>query len=254
MNRFRISTFAWALMLAGGYIFSSCNKHEHDPEPTTGSLMFHIHTMVDTNEVEDYGTVYTFTGGRKIIVDLAQLYMSEIELIKLDGSSYPVSGKIILKKQESEEYEIGDVPIGNYKTIRFKVGLNSTVNASTPLASDTVLNQPSMWFSTSSQPEGYAFLHFKGSIDTSATANGTTLSSFDFKIGTSAHFHSVTLPEKQFSVSKSGGLVHFVADYSRLFKNVDLKGSLFVSDKADNTSSLAATIGDNIMDLFDYED
>jgi len=182
------------------------------------------------------------------------LYISEIELIKLDGSSYPVSGKVILKKKETEEYEIGEVPIGNYKTIRFKVGLNPTVNASTPLASDTVLNQPSMWFNTSAQPDGYAFLHFKGAIDTSASANGTSLSNFDFKIGTNSHYHTVTLPDQQFSVSTSGGLVHFVADYSKLFTIVDLKGLLFVTDKADNSSSLAATVGDNIMDMFGYEE
>jgi hypothetical protein len=210
--------------------------------------------MVDTNEVEDYGTEYVVTGGRKINIALAQLYISEIELIKLDGSSVPVSGKVILKKKEVEEFEIGEVPIGNYKTVRFKVGLNSTVNASTPLANDTVLNEPSMWFNTSAQPDGYAFLHFKGAIDTSVAGNATKLSAFDFKIGTSAHFHMVTLPEKQFSVSKSGGLVHFVADYSKLFTNVDLKGLLFVTDKADNSSALAAIIGDNIMEMFDYED
>jgi hypothetical protein len=254
MTRFITTFLVFVFTITSAFIFSSCNKHEHDPEPTNGALMFHIHTMADTNEVEDYGTEYVLTGGRKIRIDLAQLYISEIELIKLDGSSYPVSGKVILKKKETEEYEIGEVPIGNYKTIRFKVGLNPTVNASTPLASDTVLNQPSMWFNTSAQPDGYAFLHFKGAIDSSATASGTALSNFDFKIGTSAHLHTVTLPEKQFSVSKSGGLVHFVADYSKIFTNVDLKGLLFVTDKADNSSSLAATIGDNIMDMFGYEE
>jgi len=254
MLGFKISSYVRAVILASTVFFSSCNEHVHDPEPTNGALMFHIHTMVDTSEVEDYGTVYTLTGGRKIRADLAQLYISEIELIKLDGSPVPVSGKIVLKKKETEEYKIGDVPIGNYKTIRFKVGLNSTINDSTPSLSDTILNQPSMWLNTTAQPDGYAFVHFKGAIDTSASANGSVLSPFDFKIGTSAHFHRVTLPDKQFSVSKSGGLVHFVADYSKLFTNVDLKGLLFVTGKADNSSSLAATIGNNIMDMFDYED
>ena len=245
-------SFTWILLLAVALVFSSCNKHEHDPEPTNGALMFHIHTMADTNEVEDYGTEYTLTGGRKIKIDQAQLYISEIELIKPDGSFFPVSGRVIFKKLESEEYEIGEVPIGSYKTIRFKVGLNPTLNASTPLASDTVLNQPSMWFGTSSQPDGYVFANFKGSIDTSVSVNGAALTRFEFRIGTSAHFQTVTLPDQEFSVSKSGGVVHFEIDYARLLKNVNLKEPLFVTDKSDNSSGLAGTVALNILDLFGY--
>lgn len=243
---------SWILTLFIALIFSSCNKHEHDPEPTNGALMFHIHTMVDTNEVEEYGTEYTLTGGRKIKIDLAQLYISEIELIKPDGSFFPVSGKVIFKKLELEEYEIGEVPIGSYKTIRFKVGLNPTLNAAIPLASDTILNQPSMWFGTSSQPDGYVFANFQGSIDTSVSVSGAALTRFEFRIGTSAHFPTVTLPEQEFTVSKSGGVVHFEIDYARVLKNVNLKEPLFVTDKSDNSSLLAGTVALNILDLFGY--
>lgn len=70
-------------------VFSSCKKDkDEDPTPvsTTGSLMFHLHTMADSNEVEAYGDTLIMSDGRQITVSTSQLYISNIKLIKTDGT------------------------------------------------------------------------------------------------------------------------------------------------------------------------
>ena len=135
--------------------------------------MFHLHTMADTNEVESYGDTLVMSDGRQIAVSTAQLYISNIKLIKTDGSVVDGPSGTIIMKQGEEEYDLGTAPVGNYKSVRFDVGLSDASNASTPASSDQVLYQPSMWFGASAQPDGFVFINFAGSIDTTAAANGT---------------------------------------------------------------------------------
>ena len=113
---------------------SACKKStDNSPattqEPTTGTLYFHLHTDVDTNEVDNYGDIYVLTGGRKISVIKAQLYISNIQLVRADSSVYTVPNTVLLKMQETEPYLVGNVPAGNYVTVRFTIGLDSATNA-----------------------------------------------------------------------------------------------------------------------------
>src|SRR5580698_6787172 len=81
-------------------LFSCKPKDSPVPAVTaTGTLAFHLHTDVDTTEVDVLGQVYKLSTGRQISVSFAQLYLSHIQLIKLDGSTYEVPNLIILKNQ-----------------------------------------------------------------------------------------------------------------------------------------------------------
>ena len=62
-----------ALMCSTGLYLNSCKKKDTTPPPpANGTLGFHFHTNVDTNEVEDLDSMYVMTGGRKITVHFAQ--------------------------------------------------------------------------------------------------------------------------------------------------------------------------------------
>ena len=124
------------MVLVSFSLFTSCKKVDPTPTPTTptesiptGQLRFHLHTFIGENEVDKYDIEMMMPDGRMISLDIAQLYISDIQLVKLDGSYYNVPSNGVLKVCESESVIIGDVPIGNYKTVRFKVGLSPTVNA-----------------------------------------------------------------------------------------------------------------------------
>ncbi len=249
--------FCAALLFAGLITFSSCKK---DPvDPGTGSVLFHLHVYLDKNEVEDYNTVYTTDSGRKISLDLAQLYLSHIQLVKADGSLYEVTDKKILQVLETESYALDNIPVGEYKSVRFHLGFDATANQAAPSTDAALLDQPDMWFGSAPQPDGYVFLHVKGTIDTTAAASGSVaqMQPFEYKFGTAANYLEVVLPEKPFTVVKGqAALVHLLADYYQIFDGIALNqpANLLVLTAAGNTTTPGTVFTRNLAGLFRYED
>lgn len=249
---------------------SACDKKnkENDPAPSDnggdnvpkGTLLLHLHNYLDETEVDGYNIVYTTSEGRKISLTKAQLYLSNFELIKLDGSTYTVPDKYILKLQENQVYQLGDVPVGNYRSIRFRVGLSPTLNASAPSASSSdILNRPDMWFGSTAQPDGYVFLHLAGKIDTTAAANAANadMAAFQYRIGTNAQYKQITMPNKNYTiVTNQVQYAHMYVDYVKLFDGINLtnEDNLMLVSPADNATSLGTKLGNNLSNIFLYED
>jgi hypothetical protein len=235
---------------------NSCKKADTTPTPANGIFYFHLHTNVDTAEVGSLGAVYTMTSGRKITVTKAQLYLSNIQLVKFDGSLYTVPGVYILKRQEEEVYSVANVPSGNYISVRFNVGLNPTQNALTPVAADSTLNQPAMWFGATAQPSGFVFVNFQGTIDTTTAGTGTLLYPFSYKIGTNTNLKNVLMPNQNFAVSPNQiQYVHIIVDYSKLFTGIQLNNNsnLMMNTIAANATGLGVQLTNNIPLMFRYE-
>jgi len=237
--------------------FSCTKKNDNNPE-VTGQLYFHLHTNIDDSEVDDYNSVIQSAGGRKISLSLAQLYISNIELVKLDGSVYSVSDKVILKDFENEAYLIGNVPSGNYKSIRFLVGLNASTNDKTPIATDSVFNHPEMWFGSAAQPQGFIYLNVQGKIDTTANASGAEaqMVQFAYKIGTTTNIKQVVMPDNNFTVLPNQiEYQHIIINYMKIFDGIDISkaGNLSVQSTSDNSNAVAQKIVNNIPGMFHYE-
>jgi len=250
------------MVLVSLSLFTSCKKVE--PAPTnfnesvpTGILKFHLHTFINDLEVDAYGIETTMPDGRAISLEMAQLYISEIQLVKLDGSIYNVPCKGVLKVFESESVTLGNVPVGNYKSVRFKVGLPASTNALAPTTEGytSLLNQSEMWLSSIAQPDGYAFLNFRGSIDTTTAKNGTKVP-FEYKIGTNANLVEVVMSEQNFSIYKDVvGYVHMKIAYDQLFDGITLSNNAFlhITSVADNALPIVETLKQNIAKMFIYE-
>lgn len=243
-------------------VFVSCKKDKTEPTPDpttptpTGTLMMHLHTYIGINEVDAYNIVYTDELDRKISLSLAQMYISGIELVKADGTTYSVSGTKVLKVFETETYLLGNVPVGNYTSVRFKVGLDATTNGMDPSANTALLNHAEMWLGATAQPDGYVFLNAQGKIDTTADASGTVaqMQNFTLKIGTNAHYVTVNMPAQNFTILKDQvEYLHMYADYSKLFSGLDLHQVLTVSSVADNGTTLGNAVAGKIATIFSYE-
>lgn len=250
--------FNTAFLLLIIYFNFSCTKKNDAAPEVTGQLYFHLHTNIDNSEVDSYNSVIQSASGRKISLSLAQMYISNIELVKLDGSVYSVSGRVLLKDFENEVFFVGNVPAGNYKSVRFSIGLNSTANAKTPISTDTIFNRTEMWFGSTAQPQGYIFLNVQGRIDTTAKANGTEVQmvQFSYKIGTTTNIKQIVLPDQNFTVLPNKiEYVHMIINYMKIFDGIDLgkAGNLSVNSPADNTSDVAIKITNNIPLIFNYE-
>ncbi len=248
--------------ITGLIMLLSCQKTDTTtPVATpTGIFMFHLHTYIDFSEVDAYNITYTTLAGRKMSLSLAQMYISDVQLVKLDGSTVSISGKKILKTFEQETVIVGEVPVGNYKSFKFKVGLDATTNASSPSSSaDTsILNRTDMWFSSTAQPSGYVFMNVQGKIDTTTAGNGTAaqMQPFVYKIGTNANYTQITMSDKNFTVVEGQPIFgHLIIDYSKLFSGIALNQSanLSVATVGANTSAVATKIVNNIPSMFSYE-
>jgi hypothetical protein len=248
-----------AIAFVGTLSFNSCKKEDDNkttPPSTTGTLMFHLHTYADTNEVTNYNQTYVMTGGRRIVVTTAQLYLSNIKLIKSDGTEIEAPSINLFMHQGTEDYEVGDVPQGDYKSVHFDAGLSDEANATIHTSTDQALNQSSMWFSATPQPDGFVFINFQGKIDTTAAGTGTNLIPFVYKIGTTAHRVTISMPVKSFTVTANQTTtVHIIADYAKLLYSVQLNipGNLSLTTAAQNAGTLAEQMSANINNLFDYE-
>jgi hypothetical protein len=224
-------------------------------ETPKGKLLLHLHSYLELNEVDKYGVIYTDSEGRKISATNTQMFISNVELIRYDNTAYKVPDLIILQKQGTYTYVIGDVPVGNYKTIRFGVGLNQNDALKSPSGD---LGDPSMWLGPSSKADGYVNLSFKGKIDTTSTANGSEaqMQEFEYRIGTSRHYRTVAMPEKPFVIARQTQYIHMTADYMKLFAGIDLSqpSNLKIVSETDNALPLSEKIMSNIQYVFAYEE
>jgi len=111
----QLSKFIFFNFIILSFLFSCVNKKSEDPisNPVVskGNLRLHLHTYIDIDEVDAYGIVYSTSTGRKISLNLAQLYISKFQLVKMDGSLFNVPDTIILQVQGNDTYIIGDVPL-----------------------------------------------------------------------------------------------------------------------------------------------
>lgn len=234
--------------------FSACKKKNPTPNTPKGLLYLHIHTDIDTNEV-DAGTVARDSGGRQFSLNVAQFYMSNIVLYKSDGTSVTTANAIVLKTIGEEEYYVGSIPTGNYTSISFDIGLSDADNVGTPsaLPSGNVLStqNPNMWFGPGM---GYMFMNLQGMADTTAAQNGLVNAPFTYQTGTSKQRISIRMPQHApFAViANQQTFVHLIADYGKALRGVNLglgTATPFIADSAATNQ-----IANNIYSMFRYEE
>ena len=193
------------------------NKTTNPTPPTTyGVISFHLHTNISTNEdsltpsglgfpIQDsiFTTIPSHKGYVNIMLDTAQLYISNIVFHNVNGSTAAVSGQYILKYIGAEgPYIVGSVPTGNYNSVSFNVGLDASANGMNPSmnmadasqqfpgsgagTTFNVFNPPAtftnsvgdagtiapMWSGSWNSSTGYYFVNVSGFADTSVNQTG----------------------------------------------------------------------------------
>ena len=251
ISKFILCCTAAVLIFMGG-----CKT---DPTPTA-MLMLHLHTNIDTNEVAP-GASYPNWAGRNVQFTRAQYYLSNITLTKTDGSKVGLSGRVLVT-WGTEDYMVGNIPVGSYKSISYQVGVDANNNHTDPAshtATDVLSAQnPSMHFADNAT--GYIFMAVEGMVDSSATGTGTPNKTFSYHIGTDALLTTVAMPDHSaapysqvYTATANGSITfHMIADYGKLFKNVDMKTNT-VTNTIDNPT-LATALAVNISSMFRYEE
>lgn len=244
------------LVVLTAVLFATGCKKKTDT-PQTAMLMLHIHTNIDSNEV-DQGGIYTNWAGKGVTLTRAEYYISGIKLTKIDGSTVDVDGTTLVQWTR-EVYNIGNIPTGSYKSISFNVGVQPSDNHKDPATQtgDLATQNPLMNYSTTAN--GYIFLAVAGLVD--SNASGTPNKAFSYQIGTDALLKTVTLGDHSaapynapYVATVNGSItIHIVGDYGKLFNNVDMIQNS-QTNSTDVNTALGATLAGNIPSMFEYEE
>lgn len=238
---------------------TGCKKDKEDnlnPTPTvqTQELSLVFKPVAGADDV-DFASAHTTTSGQKFTLSTLRFYMSNIRLIKSDGAEYPLTGKYLLIDPTTSHFHLGGVPVGDYKGLKFSVGIDSATNhmdptvypSTNPLAEQT----PSMHWTWNS---GYIFLMVEGSCDTTVSNTDTlTLGQYShsmyFHLGMDMLLRNVDLSNSAFTVtSGTDKYVYIQTDVNELFNGVDLKTEN--QSHTMGTMMLATKVADNIADMF----
>lgn len=258
----------FALIVIAG---SSCHKtNNSSPQALVG---LHLHTFIDTNLIDPvlYQTEYfTDSLGRLEHLSTAQFYVSNIGFRnKSTQQWYTIPNAVILKRIQSEEYPIGNVPAGTYDAMQFTVGLGNALNSQSPMAfssttgADTVLSateQSVMWGSGMAgmagmgAVSGYTFVNVQGydSLDHLP---------FSYQVGGYGDTVQIIMPYAAgftLAANEPGVVqyIHVLADYGKLMQTVrPITPTNNISYFWGNgtTPATASSIWNNIIRMFRYE-
>ncbi len=247
-----LSIFAVTILLSIQILFSGCKKDPVLPENTVQQLSFHIHDKVG-NQAADYSTTFNDLAGRKLILSDFRYYLSNIVLIKNDGSEFPLTNVVLLVSPTEQDYMLAEVPVGDYKGFKMLYGLDSVTNhqdpATYPAGSPLAIQSPGMHWDWNS---GYIFSKIEGLCDTSLAGDGQADFQFFYHVGMDMMKRTVDMSNHPFSV-KAGSDKELVLELDLLdiLANVDLRTEN--ETHTFNNMPLAEKIADNFSTSFTVE-
>jgi hypothetical protein len=129
--------------------------------------------------------------GATIKFDYAGYYLSNIQLQTSNGS---VNIDTVLRiTANTPNISLGQIPVGNYQSITYTIGVDSATNHADPTVYATghplALQVPSMHWSWNS---GYIFARIEGAIDTSANQSAGFTVPFEYHLGGDNYKANVT--------------------------------------------------------------
>ncbi|MCU0435945.1 MAG: hypothetical protein MUC87_20980 [Bacteroidia bacterium] len=252
------SLFATTLIACSLFV-SSCDRDDDDdvtPAPTinTGSLSIHVENMFDTLPFTLGNSSYVTANGDTLNFSMYKYYISNIKLIRPDGSHYAEAGGYHLinaADTNSLEFTIANVPNGAYSGIEFMIGVDSLRNVS---GSQTGALDPAngMFWTWST---GYIMAKMEGSSPQSGAANNSIV----YHIGgfsganTSLRMASPSFNGDQANVSSTATPeVHIKCDVAEWFRNpVTINVATTFFQMAVNANS--AMVATNYADMFTVE-
>lgn len=127
MNTFRFSAIATALACST-LLLVSCKKDADSPATETGVFSIEMENAVGEQELNLATDQYTTAAGDEFTVSTFKYFISNVQLKKADNTTYNVPDSYFLVDQAAEASKllrIKDVPVGDYTSLSFVVGVDS---------------------------------------------------------------------------------------------------------------------------------
>lgn len=262
----KLSFGALALLLTAVLFTPACN-HDHDEEDLTGfgEVEIEFDNQAGSSALV-LGNEYTTAAGEKIRLTTFNYFVSNFSLIKSDGTEYivPKDECYFLVKHDdpaSREIKLKNVPAGDYKELRFTVGVDSAKSVS-PIAERTGALDPAgaanghYW----SWNSGYIFMKMEGTSPAAPVEPSTGERIFQYHVGLFGGYNSKTLnnlkkmnlvaPAEAAKVRQDHEAPHFhlFVDALQVFTSPN---NVKIADKPySHGDAFSATLSANYADMF----
>lgn len=224
--------FAAFLLLFGSVFMTGCGEKE-DP---IGTIQFKVVTTFNGNDFV-LGDTYTGRDQRSYRMTFMRYYLSNINLIKGDNSTIPLSEAMLVNEEDagSKTFSL-EVLVGDYTGFTYGLGLDAATNAIDPAtyeADSPLATGNSMYWSWATK-----YIFFKYEADASSTSGGAMDNAPFFHIG-GDDFYVPMQKNMAISVTEENTTtLELRIDYDRIINGV--------SDYVDVTVDNATHTGDNM--------
>lgn len=216
---------------------TACKKETKEPEPTEpkyeGSVTVTFDALVGK---EDFALNKDFTiNNRTYKFEHFRYWVSNVVLIKTDGSEYPVPKSYYLIEERSalgiltkrEEVAINDIPAGSYKAVRFSIGVDAAHNDNLSLQdgelslTKNMTNVDGWGWNTS-----YIFTALRGNV-----IEGATTQWFQVETGLNTNYKTITL-ELPKTKEPTSTTLKLNVDVAKIIDGLDLIKTYFITANA----------------------
>lgn len=246
----------FSLLLASLVILVSFSACDEDPvqNATSATLDLNFTGKVNGEELELESKTYTDSQvAEGFRVSRASFFLSEIRLITLNNGQ-PLEteiGEVAYVQFNSEgeaQVEFPNVPVGQYSSIKFRVGLTPELDATVPAdyANSNPLSQSAeYWVDWGS----YIFLKLEGRSDTLADNIARFDANFIYHLGQSADFSKEVELAQTLDLKQNGQGINISVDIANLL-GLGTNDALGIGSANDHRNTFAATITGNIERAF----
>jgi hypothetical protein len=256
----------WAIaLLASLFVIPAC-KNDNDDDPITG--FGEVEIEFDHRAGDDalvLGSEYTNAAGEKLKFTTFDYYVSNLVLVKSDGTEYVVpkdDSYFLIKHDEptSRAVKISNVPAGDYTGLKFVIGVDSAKSVS-PIGERTGVLDPAgaasgMYWSWNA---GYIFVKVEGTSPAAPVDPGSGENIFQYHTGLFGGYDSPTLnnlknvsmtvPDEAAMV-REGETPHFhlYVDVLEMFKSPTVLS--IAANPYSHGGPFSKTVADNYADMF----
>jgi hypothetical protein len=255
-NSIKSTLIIFAIALTGSVSFTSCSKDDDNNSTPTEAPMLHIDlTHRAGNKLFMLDSTYTTFNGDSFTPTLFKYYISNVSLIKTDNTVVSIPDTYFLVSQDDESsrmIEMDNMPEGDFKAIRFVIGVDSARNVS---GAQTGALDPvnGMFWSWNT---GYIFYKLEGT----SPAIGGTGGTFRYHIGGfQGTYNNIKTVEVDFdgdilSLEKGGHPeLHLILDVLETFMNPTTIDLATFSTTVMSPNADAQTVANNYADMFRYD-
>lgn len=232
---------------------SACKKNDNTKlPPNKGTLILHFQSSIGNQKIVA-DSVYRNADSTQLKFQTAQFFMCKFKVQEADSSWHVFDGYYIMKSLTNSEFVLGDIPVGDYINLAFKVGVDTSSNhlspTSFPPSSPLYVTNLTTWFGNTN--DGYIFMNVQGQADTSATLNGTPSANFSYQIGEDSLLKQIDMPGHFNIAFQDKTILNINCDFGVLLNGINFKTQTNATPYFN--TSLENLLATRIHTMFSYQ-